>query len=73
MASTDVKSGVEKLSVERKSFEIASDEDLFQYDELNPEDREFLDSFGEERRKAVIRKVKHTKSILHASSKDSRI
>jgi hypothetical protein len=69
MASNDVTSDVAKLSVERKSFEITSDKDLFQQDELSPEDREFLDTFGEERRKAVIRKVKHAKLILHTSSK----
>lgn len=61
MAATDVKSEVEKLSVERKSFEITGSKDLFQHDELSPEDREFLETFGEERRKAVIRKVKHDK------------
>jgi hypothetical protein len=63
MASYDVKSGVEKLTVERKSFELTSDKDLFQDDELSPEDREFLDTFGEERRRAVIRKVNHAKLI----------
>jgi hypothetical protein len=68
MASTDRKPDVvkvEKLSVERTSLEITSDEGPFQHDELNPEDREFLETFGEERRKAVIRKVKQSKLIAH--------
>jgi hypothetical protein len=69
MAPNDVKSEVEKLSVERKSFEITSNEISFQQDELSPEDREFLDTFGDERRKAVIRKVKHAKLISLITSK----
>jgi hypothetical protein len=72
MASTDVKSDAEKLSVERRSFEITRDKDLFQHDELSPEDREFLETFGEERRKAVVRKVKQAKLTLRISSNDPR-
>jgi hypothetical protein len=66
MAPTDMKSEVEKVSLEIQSFEVASDRDAYQQDELNPEDREFLDSFGEERRRKVIRKVKAHRTDLYS-------
>jgi hypothetical protein len=68
MASTDVKSAVEKSTVERRSFTISDDEDVFQENEMSTEDREFLETFGEERRKAVIRKVRHAKLVLQMGS-----
>jgi hypothetical protein len=73
MVSTDVKSEVEKSSVERKSFEVTVDQDVSRDDEFSPEDLEFLESFGEAQRKAVIRKVRCTRLVLQTISNKSRI